>query len=247
MINSRPSADSLIMSSHLKKVFNENVYIHPTNTRTLYSDEIMAIVASYPQTVLCGELVLQPLVGMTWSTTVDIFTTNTSIKSLPFGEWTRLCNEQTPGVIDVYSCKVLAHWISSVDGYCPQVRINIIHISSLQDLFLGFDFDFCKVWFDGNMIHVENYESVKTRSCKIIHTNKQDIDSHIEKYRKLGFTVLRDDCAKHIDSENRSEWSAGTEQNTIRMDISAEIIFDNVNNIQQSPDIDYSSLLYPDN
>ena len=240
MINGNPSADALIMSSHMKNIFKENVCSR-SNT---YSDEIMSILSTHPQTVLCGELVLQPLVGMTWSTTIDIFTTNTSIKSLSFGEWTRVYREQSPGVINVYSCKVPVHDFSSITGYHPQIRI--IHISSLQELFLGFDFDFCKVWFDGNIIHVENYESVKTRSCKVGRVNKRDIDSRIEKYHKLGFTFLRDDVAGHISSiENRFACSTETEQNTLRMDISAEIILNN-NNIQQSPDIDYSSLLYPD-
>lgn len=199
MNNERLFADRLIMTSHLKNVLHEN---GDNPRRSTYCEEIMDLLSPYhQQTVLCGGLVLQLLVGKTWPTDIDIFTSNTSIKSLPFGEWTQARKSsqyiQIPGVIDIYNGTIPAHGVQGSPEYCPPVHIDIIHISSLQELFLGFDFDFCKVWFDGIMIHVEDYESVRTRSCKVTGDRfLRKVDVRMEKYRGRGFTIELDESAQ---------------------------------------------------
>lgn len=72
-------------------------------------------------------------------------------------------------------------------------KIDIIQITSLDDVFSGFDFDFCKVWFDGSHFHIKCPEAVLTRTCSInddlVVLRKADV--RIPKYEARGFTINR--------------------------------------------------------
>lgn len=135
-----------------------------------------------PNTILSGGFLLQTMIGQKWKTDVDFFTTDYNLKSI--GEdWEPISYplgyDVVPGVIKVYS------------GKLGEVKIDIVHITNLDELFDGFDFDFCKIWCDGKDIYAINMDSVETKTCTI---NKESWQlrkpkERISKYRNRGFTI----------------------------------------------------------
>ena len=158
--------EQIMMISKLKKI-------------TPYWEKIMKSLG--PETVLCGGIVLQTILGETWDSDIDIFTTNKDLTSFEFGTWQSVQKESSymivPGVIKVYT---------NVND-----KIDIIQITSLEEVFAGFDFDFCKVWFDGQHFHIKHPESVLTKTCfvndDLISLRKAEI--RIPKYESRGFTI----------------------------------------------------------
>lgn len=67
--------------------------------------EIMNVLDS--TTVLCGGLVLQTILGETWDSDIDIFTTNRNLTQFDFGTWSSVQKGSTyeivPGVIKAYT------------------------------------------------------------------------------------------------------------------------------------------------
>lgn len=136
----------------------------------------------FKDTVLCGGLVLQVALDEYWETDIDLFTTKDDLKSIgdhPFRVYPRGCT-MIPGVKQCYS-GVLEN----------NASMDIIHITSLADLFSGFDFDFCKIWYDGTSLHMINREAVETKSCTVNvdadHMRKPE--ERIKKYRQRGFKI----------------------------------------------------------
>lgn len=68
---------------------------------------------------------------------------------------------------------------------------HIIHITSLNSVFKGFDFDFCKVWYDGKNFHAACPESVSTLSCVVPNSIVRRRVAHlrIPKYQSRGFSI----------------------------------------------------------
>jgi len=166
------STDMILMISKLKKI-------------TAYWQEIIKILND--DTILCGGLVLQTLISEEWDTDIDIFTTNVNLKELCFGTWKQLPKKNDyiiiPGVIRVYNGIV-------IEGE-REISIDIVHVTNFKDLFRGFDFPFCKLHFNGKKIHVDDPDSVISKSC-IIHKDdgvQRNFDVRVPKYRNRGFTI----------------------------------------------------------
>ena len=160
--------DRIIMMAKLRKITN----LWGPITSVLNSN-----------TVLCGGLVLQTILGENWNTDIDIFTTEhlTSIDGLQFN---RCCDDSytiIPGVKDLYR------------GEFYGVKIDIIHMTSLDDVFSGFDFDFCKVSFDGQHFHMKNPYSVLHKVCTLHESAVclKKASERIPKYEARGFTIKR--------------------------------------------------------
>jgi len=136
-------------------------------------------------TILIGGLVLQSVLGDKWDTDIDIFTTNYNFNRFDFGMWkeTTLVSKYTmiPGVIRTFK------------GFYNGLTIDIIHITSVPELFRGFDFDFCKTWFDGERIRMANPDSVLNKTCTVSlnDVTLRNIDERILKYEARGFTINR--------------------------------------------------------
>ena len=66
-------------------------------------------------------------------------------------------------------------------------------MSDLQDVFKGFDFDFCKVWFDGKEFHAADTLSVETLSCTLSKdpVKCRNPSVRIPKYEARGFSIRR--------------------------------------------------------
>jgi len=146
----------------------------------LYKDVINLIDE---KSVLCGGLVLQTIIGEKWDTDIDIFTTETDLsKFKSTGVWDKSLNagyDCISGVTNVFRGHL--H-----DG----TPSDIIQITNLSELFNGFDFEFCKCWFDGTNIHAINTESILTKSCDAINwSGARNFEKRCEKYRKRGFTI----------------------------------------------------------
>lgn len=68
----------------------------------------------------------------------------------------------------------------------------------------SFDYEFCKVYFDGSTIHVKNWKSILTRTSKIIGRSRS---SRRSKYEARGFIITdgnvdRDEHDTHKDLDN---------------------------------------------
>ena len=168
--------EQVIMTARLMKI-------------TPHWKEIMNVLG--PDTFLCGGLVLQTILGETWDSDIDIFTTNRDLTQFDFGTWTSVEKESAytiiPGVIKVYSgC------VTSNDQNSDQ-KIDIIQMTSLEEAFSGFDFDFCKVWFDGYHFHIKHPEAVLSKTCTINNdlVTLRKADVRIPKYESRGFTINR--------------------------------------------------------
>jgi hypothetical protein len=144
---------------------------------------IMSILNS--NTVLCGGLILQTILLEEWPTDIDIFTTDHTLTSIGSVQFDEMKNEYMviPGIRKVYRGKI------------EDISIDIVHISCLDDVFSGFDFDFCKVWFDKYNFHMKNPKSVLDKMC-IINEDADNIilrkaSIRIPKYESRGFIIKR--------------------------------------------------------
>lgn len=154
------------------------------------------------ETFLCGGLLLQTVLCEQWDTDIDIFTTNRDLKSLSFGIWNGEPRGKTyeaiPGVIDVYTGIVPNG--KYTNGTFKDLSIDIIQIYDIQSLFYGFDFDFCKIRFDGKNILIEDPISVFNKSCVVkniyVMRNK---DERVKKYTNRGFIIKFPDNNNHTD------------------------------------------------
>lgn len=159
---------------------------------TEYHRELMQCLS--PNTILCGGLVLQALTCQDWDSDIDIFTTDASFVTIPLHpskQYQCMLRKVTgrapgyqelPGITDIYR------------GTIKGVNIDIIHVTSFEELFKGFDMDFCQVYFDGTEIHVNHPSSVLTKSCTIDLNAKDELvyrklSERIKKYTNRGFRI----------------------------------------------------------
>ena len=182
------TSDRIIMISKLKKILtNDGV-------------ELIMSVLDHNK-VLCGGLVLQTILGEEWKTDIDIFTTDrvlTSIGPIPFKEMKKESEYLVvPGVFKVYHGTICGKVHDTINGQTnntvEDIGIDIIHISSLDDVFAGFDFDFCKVWFDGYNFHMKAPNSVLDKVCTVDEDSVtlRKAETRIPKYESRGFTIKR--------------------------------------------------------
>ena len=66
------------------------------------------------------------------------------------------------------------------------------NISDPFELINEFDFDFCKVYYDGYKLHVKNWDSIINFTSKINKGFGTNI-SRKEKYERRGFTIIDDE------------------------------------------------------
>lgn len=163
---------------------------------TNYHSEILSLLNK--STVLCGGLVLQVMTNKRWDTDIDIYTTDTNMTKLPFGDWTGTRSDKQgymviPGILGVYTGKI------------NDVSIDIIHMTSLEEVFRGFDFDFCKVWFDGKEFHAAEPESVRTQTCTISNdpVRLRKSNERIPKYESRGFTIIPFGTPSGVDNPTK--------------------------------------------
>jgi len=80
--------------------------------------------------------------------------------------------------------------------------------------FERFDFDFCKIAYDGSTLWIENPESLATKSCsvKLLRCTQKTI-GRMEKYESRGFTFLnKEDILEYLNpSDSESESSDSLE------------------------------------
>jgi len=130
-------------------------------------------------TRIVGGLVLQTILDEEWDTDIDIYTVlDFDELDLP-GDWQEYPNTigyiSIPGVKKVYRDNSLG--------------IDLIIITDWKTIFAGFDFDFCKCWFDGKDFGMENPESVMKKYCIVNGDLRYNGHNRVEKYRKRGFTI----------------------------------------------------------
>ena len=133
-------------------------------------------------TRIVGGLVLQVILAEEWTTDIDIYTTldiNPNEIKIP-GKWSEYPNKIgyniIPGVKRVY--------------HDDQNNIDLILISDWETVFSGFDFDFCKCWFNGKDFGIENPESVIRKRCTVnFNSLRYRPTQRIKKYRKRGFII----------------------------------------------------------
>ena len=142
--------------------------------------EILSLLG--PDMVLTGGFVLQTVLGLEWPTDIDIVTTK-ALFHPGFGSWKR---------------SKYGELFPSYSGKYQNLKIDIIRMYGLKEID-KFDFDFCKIWFDGKEVHMMYPEAVKSKTCLVdydphgfIHENghpQVHDKTRIEKYRKRGFNV----------------------------------------------------------
>lgn len=94
----------------------------------------------------------------------------------------------------------------------PDVDIIIVKCTIPYQL-KDFDFDFCKIYFDGYMVHSLNWDSVvnkysvdtETSMTLVAFVRYSDNIQRIEKYTKRGFIVTPDDTPEYIQELNKKE------------------------------------------
>ncbi len=130
-------------------------------------------------TRIVGGLVLQTILNEEWKTDIDIYTVHDVDELTLEGEWTEYPNRVgyilIPGVKRVYRD--------------DQNHIDLIVISDWETVFSGFDFDFCKCWFDGKEFGMENPESVMKKHTVVNGELRYQGKNRTEKYEQRGFTI----------------------------------------------------------
>jgi len=159
---------------------------------TEHADTIMDLLGW--DTFLSGGLVLQTMLGERWPTDIDIYTTNGDLSRFaslgPFKEVNPEKDEfrhdfgytTLNGVNQVLSA-------TKEEGEC---KIDIIVVSGMMDVFSGFDFDFCKCWFDGEEFGAEEVDSILTKSC-VTRRERNELRNYPgrrQKYEDRGFTIV---------------------------------------------------------
>jgi len=144
-------------------------------------------ILSESTTVLSGGLVLQTLLQTSWPTDIDILTTDTTLSKLPIGTWTKF--ERTdynaiPGMIGL-----VKGTIPAIGGFT--INVDIIQVKNIEEHIANYDFDFCKVSFDGEEFHIEDCDAVNSKSC-VVKTSKTNLENRMTKYKSRGFKITVD-------------------------------------------------------
>lgn len=77
---------------------------------------------------------------------------------------------------------------------CEEQKVQIIALKEKDplDYIAEFDFDFCKVYFDGEQLHVMNWDAVLTRTSSIKGKTRP---SRIEKYENRKFFIRKNEIS----------------------------------------------------
>lgn len=146
-------------------------------------------VLSPGTTEITGSLIVQALLNETWESDIDIVTTDKTFCSLPFGKWLTCVGyteryKDIPGLFNVINGEINGNGGRSV-------KIDIIQVENIQNHIAMYDFDFCKVRFDGSEIHISNYDAIESKSCSVTRKSNRfhNLNERVAKYRKRGFKI----------------------------------------------------------
>lgn len=108
-------------------------------------------------------------------------------------------------------CKKIKTWGSSYMKCCGITNLQIIHVTSKfktmkEYMEKTFDFDFCKVSFDGEKFTVLHPKTVMKKRCKYktTHNNDELSKKRKKKYEARGYTFDMDEfffCSSKVDGE----------------------------------------------
>lgn len=153
--------------------------------REITSDADAIISMLDEDTIIAGGLALQCILGEKWETSdIDIFTRlDTSKAQLKFKQFKWKPMPKKIGYVDIPG--VVQIWTTTtVDG----VKFDLIQVTDFEKLWRGFDFDFCKCYFDGTNLVALHPKSVKTRSC-VVERCRFRVPERVAKYETRGFKI----------------------------------------------------------
>jgi hypothetical protein len=114
-----------------------------------------------------------------------------------YSKWCDACMNGI--VIDI----TLKHIKRVITIHVPsRLRIQIISVRKSNYTCLKrfindqFDFDFCKVYFDGNTLTVLDQESVDTKTCKLRRSVDHYYKKRVDKYKDRGFTITSESITR---------------------------------------------------
>jgi hypothetical protein len=169
-----PSTDTLMMWSRMRQFST----IYTNITRQLGKHTVIA--GSFPLSVILGE---------TWYSDIDIFTSDEDFK-LEYMTNPEACSQnilKSSAYNDMTGIRKVVKGTIGTNNY----RIDIVYVDDVQDAINSFDLDFCKVWYDGDKIRCANWQSVLTKSH--VPSSKAykstNWDSRKFKYMKRGFVI----------------------------------------------------------
>lgn len=162
--------------------------VHKLKKKTIYWKEILELLNE--NTVLSGGFVLQTILGENWALDIDIFTTDSKLldnlkEKIPNSQIEKKTNDpyKFSGILSGY--KITA-----------DCTIDVLYVKDIKKFIESFDFDFCKCYFDGNQIYIDQPKSVLNKEC-LVHPDYLDDKEKIPrilKYLKRGFKISTWGC-----------------------------------------------------
>lgn len=162
------------------------------------------------ESVIAGSLPLQIVLGETWvDSDLDIFCKNQEML-LYFNQFYKAYP-----ISEADSKRYNVVFDQVVEYHTPTgFKIQVIWSKSLKEIVKDtldrFDFDFCKVAFDGDKFHIAVPEAVKSRSCTFNynpHSTSIKNYHRLIKYEKRGFIVSNREefIQKMLEQSEKSE------------------------------------------